>query len=131
MRTFSRAHWEASLETWDAGGFSHEWKPFRHQAAMRGIIYPPDGTRWDSWEDEDPSERAILVRAIRETPALLREAIARRDSWSGVVQYVVHRRDAWRAELAEAQRDEPDPDLPDQREATIALKRILDRIAWS
>jgi hypothetical protein len=131
VRTFSRSHWEAALEAWDAGGFSDEWKPFRHQAAMRGIIYPPDGTKWDSWEDENPSERAILIRAIRETPALLREAIARRDSWAGVVQYVVHRRDAWRAELAEAERDEPDPDLPSQRESTIALKRILDRIAWS
>ena len=127
-RTFSRDHWEAAQQAWKDGHFSDEWKPFRHEAAMRGIIYPPDGTRFDSWEDDDPSERAMLIRAIRETPNLLHRAIAERRSWAGVVAYIVRERDDWRAELnrAEPERDEADP-----REAVVVLRRILERISDS
>lgn len=103
-RTFSRSHWEAALEAWDAGKFSDEWKPYRHEAAMRGMIYPPEGSRFDSWEDDDPSERAMLIRAIRETPNLLHRAIAERKSWSGVVAYIVRERDEWRAEVTRHER---------------------------
>lgn len=98
MRTFSRDHWESAQDAWRDGEFSAEWKPYRHEAAMRGILYPPEGTKWDSW-DEDPSQRAMLIRAIRETPAMLHEAIARSRSWSDVIDYILRRRDEWRAEL--------------------------------
>jgi len=128
MKTYSRDHWEAALDAWRTGGFSDEWKPWRHQAAMRGILYPPEGTRWDSWEDDDPSERAILIRAIRETPALLSRAIEARSSWAGVIAYIVRERDDWRAQIGRTavEWDEPDP-----REASVSLKRIIERIGAS
>jgi hypothetical protein len=134
-RSFSRDDWEASLAEWDAGEFSDEWKPYRHQAAMRGIIFPPDGTRWDSWDDESPSQRAMLIRAIRDTPELLRAAIDRPSSrsWSDVITYILARRDEWRAEIELADRDATrrKAEWPDEREAAKALKAIMNRIADS
>lgn len=129
-RTFSRDHWNAAQDAWKAGAFSDEWKEYRHEAAMRGIIYPPDGTKWDSWDDDDPSERAMLIRAIRETPNLLHRAIADRKSWAGVVAYIVRERDDWRAEQVRAERYAV-TDEPDEREAVVVLKRIMERIRES
>lgn len=130
MRTYSSEHWNAALDAWDAGEFSREWRDVRHQAAMRGIIYPPDGSKWDSWEDDSPSQRAMLIRAIRETPALLSKCIARSQSWSDVIAKLTQARDDWRAEIALAEsrivRDEPD-----HRESTLALGSIIRRIGDS
>ena len=64
MRTFSSTHWQAALDAWTAGDFSDEWRPYRHEAAMRGMIYPPEGTRFDSWDDPEPSQRALLARPL-------------------------------------------------------------------
>lgn len=127
-RTYSSEHWTASLDAWTAGNFSAEWKPYRHQAAMKGIIYPPEGTEYDSWEDDQPSQRAILIRAIRETPTLLTRAIEHSRSWGAVIGYIIRERDEWRAEL---RRVSPLRDEPDAREATVSLKRIIDRIGQS
>lgn len=95
-RTFTAERLAASRLAWDAGRFSPEWREWRHLAAMRcGIVDPPAGTRWDSWADADPSERAILVRAIRETPAALRAALlsGRCHTWAQVVREVLVGRD--------------------------------------
>lgn len=133
MKTFSAKDWHASLEEWDAGRFSDEWKPFRHLAAMRGILFPPTGSRHDSWEDPEPSQRAILWRAVSETPKLLAEAIDRARSWREVLDYVLARRDEWRAELDQRERElarlkerEANP-----REAVLSLRQIMDRIVES
>ena len=128
-RTFSSTHWDAALDAWKEGAFSDEWKKYRHEAAMNGVIYPPTGSALDSWDDDNPSERAMLIRAIRETPTLLHRAIAARKSWAGIVAYIIRERDDWRAEQARSERivsDEPDP-----REATVALRRIIERIRES
>lgn len=95
-RTFTREQLDASRRAWDAGEFSDEWKPWRHLAAMQaGIIDAPEGTRWDSWADDEPSERALLIRAIRETPDTLRAALlsGRCHTWAQVVREVVMFRD--------------------------------------
>ena len=128
--TFSRDHWDTALQAWRDGAFSDEWKPYRHEAAMRGVIYPPAGSALDSWDDDDPSERAMLIRAIRETPNLVHRAIADRKSWAAVVAYIVRERDDWRVEQARAERYAV-RDEPDEREATVILKRIIDRIGQS
>ncbi len=104
MRTFSRSDWETAQEAWL--DFSGEWREVRHQAAMRGMLYPPDGTRFDSWEDDSPSQRAMLIRAIRETPKLLAVAVSRSRTWGEVIKRLIGARDDWRAEMAEAERRE-------------------------
>ena len=131
MRTFSRSDWDTAQGLWL--DFSDEWKPYRHQAAMRGMLYPPEGSRWDSWDDDEPSQRAMLIRAIRETPQLLTVAIGRSRTWGEVVAYVIKRRDDMRAELDDRDREmaRRRADEPDGREAAMTLKSILNRIGDS
>src|SRR3990172_3640659 len=93
MPTFRREDLQRARQAWADGEFSDEWRDVRHQAAMRGMIYPPAGSQWDSWEDDSPSQRAILIRAIRETPELLRRCIARASSWDGVIALLIAGRD--------------------------------------
>jgi hypothetical protein len=133
MRTFTRADWDAAQQAWTEGRFSDEWRDVRHQAAMRGMLFPPDGDRFDSWEDDEPSQRAMLIRAIRETPRLLEVAISRSSSWGQVIAYVVKRRDDMRAELDERDRETARrrQDEPTGRESASSLKAILTRIGDS
>jgi hypothetical protein len=129
-RTYSKAAWDEAQDLWRDGDFSREWRDYRHQAAMRGMIYPPDGTKWDSWDDDEPSQRAMLIRAIRETPKLTAEAISRSSSWSGVIEYILRRRDEWREDLnARERRVERDPTAG--RQAMLRLSDIIQRIADS
>ena len=123
-RTFAGADWKAAEALWTEGAFSDEWRPWRLLAAMAGIIYPPAGTRWDSWEDDSPSQRAILVRAMRETPALLRASILGAGSWSDVIRRVLAGRDAVRSAI------EPTPPSrdPSSRHAAESIRAILGRI---
>lgn len=131
MRTFSRDAWNEAQDLWL--DFSAEWKPWRHKAAMRGMLYPPEGTRWDSWDDDEPSQRAMLIRAMRETPKLLDVAISRSRSWGAVIAYVIARRDEMRSDLDERDRamTRRRADEPDGRQSTSALKAILNRIGDS
>lgn len=126
MRTFSRDQWNEAQDLWT--DFSDEWKPWRHKAAMRGMLYPPEGTRWDSWEDDAPSQRAILIRAIRETPAMLDQAIAKCKSWHDVIAYIMARHVEVRRDLdfEEAKHHDDDP-----RSALVTLGNMFERVAES
>ncbi len=95
-RTVTRERWEAAQAAWAAGEFSDEWRSWRHLAAMKaGIVEPPTGSKWDQWDDDEPSQRAMLIRAIRETPEALRVAILRapRPTWEAVIEGVLRHRD--------------------------------------
>jgi predicted patatin/cPLA2 family phospholipase len=98
---------------------------------MKGMIFPPAGTKWDSWDDEDPTQRAILIRAIRETPKLLNDAIAKNKSWHDVIDYIMRKHETWRAELNDrerlAQRDREE-DEPTHKQAVQTIASILERI---
>lgn len=89
VTTWSKAQWEEAEAAW--ADFSAEWEPYRAAARQRGMLYPPSGTRWDSWEDPQPSQRAIVVRAIRDTPQLLTAVIASSRSWREVVRTLMVR----------------------------------------
>ena len=99
MRTFTRSQIDAARRAWDEGEFSSEWRDIRHKAAMGGLIYPPSGSKWDSWEDDHPSQRAILIRAVRETPKLLERCVIGAPSWSVVIERLTRARDDWREQL--------------------------------
>lgn len=127
MRTFSQADWTRALAQWEAGHFSDEWRPWRHRAAMRGMIYPPDGSRHDSWDDDSPSQRALLVRAMRDTPRLLEMAIDHSRSWGEVIRYVLSQRDEWREELNA--RHAADPEARSRYRGPVqSIGQILERI---
>lgn len=93
--TFDRDTWHRAMDAWAAGGFSPEWADWRLLAARAGVIFPPSGTAEDSWADARPSQRALVVRAMRETPRLLRWAIARPGvrSWGDVLEHLLSARD--------------------------------------
>ena len=94
---FTPEVYRAAMAAWDRGRFGPEWSDVRGMAARAGIIFPPDGDPDDSWAAEHPSQRAILVRAIRETPRLLRRAIEKPGarSWGDVVGRLLLTRDRW------------------------------------
>lgn len=137
VRRLTREQYDASRQAWDAGHFRVDvWREWRHLAAMQaGIVMPPEGTEWDSWADENPSERAIVVRAIRETPDALRKAICTPGvhSWAAVIAVLLRGRDRSAADLDERQREvalarryEATP-----VQATVVLREILDVIGQS
>lgn len=134
--TFSREAWEGAQRAWAAGDFSDEWRHWRHLAAMTaGIIRPPQGTKWDSWGDDQPSERAILIRAIRDTPEALTEAIRSPGvhSWSAVIAILIRGRDGRMSQIEQDERDDArrraEEDTP--RQATRTIRDILDVIGGS
>jgi hypothetical protein len=129
MRTFNRTDWEASLAEWEAGQFSDEWRNVRHLAAMRGMIYPPTGTKWDSWEDDEPSQRAMLIRAIRETPRLIEEIVGQSRSWHEVIAKLTARRDELREDSwRETRREDLERDELTPQESTALIADILTKI---
>lgn len=95
QRTYDQATYLRARDAWEAGRFGSEWNDWRNLAGKAGIIFPPAGTPDDSWGDESPSQRAILIRAIREQPRLLRRAITagRVNSWSDVIERLLLGRD--------------------------------------
>jgi len=98
VRTFTKAELARADAAWEAGGFSDEWAHIRRRAAAGGLIYPPAGSKWDTWDDDSPSQRAMLIRAIRDTPRLLDRCVIGARSWSQVLDRLLRVRDEWRDE---------------------------------
>jgi hypothetical protein len=90
---YTQETWLASDAQWRAGRFGPEWSDWRGMAAKAGIIFPPSGSPDDPWSADSPSQRAILIRAIRETPRLLKRAIPGASSWSDVIGRLLTYRD--------------------------------------
>ena len=130
MRTYRREDLTASRRAWDEGDFGPEWRPYRELAGHNGLLYPPSGTKWDSWEDERPSQRALLFRALVDTPRLLRGALIGSRTWSQVLTKLLLDRDALRAradQIGRVTSDERAPE-PTRRAAFETIRQILRRI---
>jgi hypothetical protein len=106
VRTFSREEWDAASAAWHEGEFEERiWASARRAAADRGMLYPPAGTQHDDIDAPHPSQRAIVYRAIDETPELLKRVIARSSTWSQVVDELMRSVNARRDEQGEAEMD--------------------------
>jgi hypothetical protein len=126
-RTYSREAWLEAQDAWKAGDFSAEWRDWRHWAATEGtIIFPPDGTKWDQWDEDSPSQRAMVIRAIRETPDMLRHALRGARSWSEVIARLLPDRDILRADTAEDERQAAYATSTRRSDAHGALDRLRD-----
>jgi len=125
QRTYRREHVVEATRRWDAGEFGPEWQPYRAMAAGRGFIFPPVGSRWDSYEDDQPSQRSVVHQAIEDTPRLLRAAIGRSRSWNEVVRLLVAERAVMRETVGIDERAAFDERLarPTRGEA---LTRLVD-----
>lgn len=104
-RTFSREAFVHSRNQWRDGDFGPEWDFYRQLAADRGFIFPPTGSKHDSVEDDQPSQRAMIYRALDETPDLLVRAISLSRSWSNVVAVLMQGRDSMREDADLRERD--------------------------
>lgn len=128
QRTFSAEDWRAAQDRW--GDFSEAWREVRHRAAMRGILYPPNGSPLDSWDVDRPSQRAMVSRAMRNSPDDLLRIIDRSRSWTEVIAGLLRLWDGWRdeaqRELRQAVLDRADE--PSRDEAAQSLREILERV---
>lgn len=105
-RTYRREDFLESRRQWETGKYDGRWDKYRKLAAERGFIYPPTGSRYDSWEDDEPSQRAVVWQAIVDTPLLLEEAIAKSRSWGDVVRKLLYERQVMRDEMRLRERDD-------------------------
>lgn len=131
MRTFSRADWQAAQAEW--ADFGPRWTTVRRVAAERGFIYPPSGSPHDDRDAEQPSQRAIVYRALEDNPAELLAIIRRSSSWSGVVDRIIGMEQRLRADADYRERDaqwERD-EAPQHREAVMSMAAILERLEAS
>lgn len=130
VRTYRREDLVEARRRWAEGEFGEEWAPYRKLAAERGFIFPPDGSRWDSTEDDEPSQRAIVYRALEDTPALLRASIAASRSWGQVVGALMPAIRAMRedADLAERDAGWDREQRPSRREALETYGEISRRM---
>jgi hypothetical protein len=137
--TFSRERWLNAQTAWTvfyanaSTEMRDEWPSWRKLAAeTAAIIDPPTGDRFDSWNDDDPSQLAILTRAIRETPRLLEDAIRSSDvhSWAAVIAVLCRQRDAIRADLDERLQAEEDAWTAAKAAERAEASAALERIGW-
>lgn len=107
QRTYDRETWNRAMATWSAGRFGPEWAEWRLLASRSGIIFPPDGSPDDSWAAPRPSQRAMVIRAIRETPVLLRWALRQPgvDTWGDVIEKLLEGRDRMALEADEREHE--------------------------
>lgn len=137
MRTFSREAWQDAEKAWcelmPRASQRARWSKVRAAAAERGILYPPTGTRWDSWADPQPSQFALIARESVDNPARLMAAIARSWSWSQVIARIVRQRDDVYEDTLLREKDAAweRAKEPTHAEAAMSVGAILRRMADS
>lgn len=128
MRTYARDDWHRSSEAWR--DFGPRWAEVRQIAAARGMLFPPNGVAHDDREAAEPSQRAIIWRALEDNPAELKRILRTASSWSQVVDRIIGMEARLRAEAGDNERDAAwDRDqLPDHRTAAMSVAEILKRL---
>lgn len=128
--TVSRDVWEAQERAWSEGGFGPAWGPVRRMARARGMWYPPSGSAHDDRDSQEPSQRAIVWRALEDNPAELAAIIGRASSWSGVVDRIIGLEARLRTDADYTERDAEweRRDDPTHPEAVRSIAGILERI---
>ena len=133
MKTYDRAAFLKAKEAWESGNFGWQWSTIRQTAAHRGFIFPPAGSEHDDRDAAEPSQRAIIWRALEDNPRELVRIVSRCASWSEVVDRIIGMEDRLRAEagLADRDREWDAKAAPTERDDAMSLARILDRIGDS
>lgn len=136
-RTFSRTEWAEAEQAWrDLMPRPSQlalWEGIRRAARERGILYPPTGSRWDSWADPQPSQFALIARESVDNPGRLLAAIGASGSWSQVIARIVRQRDDIREDTLLREKDDrwERAKEPTHREAAMSVGAILQRLADS
>lgn len=133
MRTYTPDVFRAARRQWDEGAFSWQWNRIRAIAATKGYIYPPNGSVHDDRESPEPSQRAIIWRALEDNPRELERIVGRSSSWSQVVDLIIGLEARLAAGVHERERDvewERKND-PTPKEAATSLAGMFERVASS
>ncbi len=133
MRTYSRETYIGAKAAWDDGQFGPEWREVRRISWARGFPYPPEGTREDDREVENPSQRAIIWQALDWRPEKTVEIVRTSKSWWQVVERIMAQEEGLRedADIGQKEADYERAERPEGREAVQALGRIFTRISDS
>lgn len=128
MRTYSREDWFRAKAEWD--DFGPEWRVVRELAREAGYIFPPTGSRHDDRDAENPSQRAIVYRALVDNPRELHKIVARCRSWNGVVASIIGLETRLRLDADDLERDVKWDKVgtPDHKEAVRTIAEIIKRI---
>ena len=131
MRTYSRADFLRSKAEWE--DFGSEWSELRRLASERGMLFPPFGSKHDDRDAENPSQRAIIYRALVDQPTELHRIVNRSRSWGQVVDLIIGMDTRLRSEADDHERDEQwnRKERPTERQALTSLGAIIKRIADS
>ncbi len=106
------------------------WDPWRELAKKADIIFPPSGSLADSCDVPQPSQRAIIVRAMCDTPDLLRWAILGAEpSWRSVVGRVFSGLDEMR-EQADVLDTADERRHFDEQPSLDEARKALERMGW-
>lgn len=130
MRTFDKETYLAAKRAWDTGGFGPQWREVRAISWEYGYPYPPSGDPYDDRDDPEPSQRAIIWRALDYRPigtiAIVRES----RSWHEVVERIIaeEHRLKGEADHHDELASEERASRPTHRDAVSALAEILKRI---
>lgn len=133
MRTFDRETYQRAEWEWFTGDFGWEWSGLRRIASEQGFIFPPVGTKHDQRDADEPSQRAIIYRALVDNPSRTEDIVRRSHSWNEVVAGIfgMERRLADDADELERDIAWERKDEPNDKEAAMTLKAILNRIGDS
>ncbi len=125
--TYSKPQMVAAKRAWSSYP-PLTWNPWHELAKKAGIVFPPSGSLGDSCDVPQPSQRAIIVRAMRDTPLLLRWAILGAEpSWCSIVGRVFSGLDEMREQadvLDAADERRHFEEQPSHDEARKALERM-------
>jgi hypothetical protein len=130
VKTYSRDTFTKARQAWTDGDFGERWEPYRRAAAERGYLFPPAGTKHDDRDVEQPSQRAVIWRAIDFAPDWLLGVVAHSSSWSQVVAAIVGHDTAMREDATLSERDvEADRGgRPTRGQAMESLRSIVGRL---
>lgn len=128
MRTYSRADFLRSRQEW--ADFGREWEWLRKLAINGGMLFPPSGTKHDDRDVPEPSQRAIVYRALVDNPTELRRIVLRSKSWSQVVDGIFGLETRLRGDADDTQRDADweRERRASHRQSVMSLAAILQRI---
>lgn len=125
MRTYDRETYLRLRDAWRT--FGPEWTAARELCALRGYPFPPNGTALDDRDDPEPSQRAIVWRALEYRPLRTLDVIRTARSWSEVVRRIMAEEDRLREDIGFGERDaawEKDGQ-PNHHQSTRLLGDIL------
>lgn len=131
VRTYDRETYLRMQRAW--ADFGPEWTSARQLCALAGYPFPPSGSPTDDRDDTEPSQRAIVYRALDFRPLRTLDTIRTSRSWSEVVRKILAEEGRLREDATWRARDDDWERAAEigPREAVLTVGSILERVRES